>query len=79
MHEREKLTGVTVHIMTLELDKGDILAQTVVPSEGPRTGGNLFQNLMVGQERNCYPARPRGCDHSLITCEQLRSWRNSDT
>lgn len=39
----ETQTGVTVHVMTPELDRGEILAQKVVDIDDEDTGGNVFE------------------------------------
>lgn len=41
----ESMTGVTVHVMTPELDNGDILLQESVPIDEQDTGGSLFAKL----------------------------------
>ena len=41
----ESRTGVTIHVMTPELDRGDILAQVEVPIDDCDTGGSLFLKL----------------------------------
>ena len=41
----ETRTGVTVHVMTPELDGGDILVQAEVPIEEEDTGGSLFRRI----------------------------------
>jgi methionyl-tRNA formyltransferase len=47
----EAHTGVTVHVMTPELDNGDILRQRKIPIEEEDTGGSLFEKIStVGAE-----------------------------
>jgi methionyl-tRNA formyltransferase len=41
----ESQTGVTIHVMTAELDRGDILVQRAVPIAQDDTGGSLFQKI----------------------------------
>lgn len=43
----ETRTGVTVHMMTPELDNGDILAQRAIPISDQDTGGSLFEKISV--------------------------------
>lgn len=43
----ETSTGVTVHIMTPQLDTGDILGQRVIPILGTDTGGSLFEKISI--------------------------------
>lgn len=47
----EASTGVTVHVMTPELDNGDLLAQEEIPILPDETGGDLFARISrVGGE-----------------------------
>jgi methionyl-tRNA formyltransferase len=41
----ESQTGVTIHAMTAELDRGDIFAQRPIPIAPDDTGGSLFQKI----------------------------------
>ena len=41
----ETRTGVTVHVMTPELDSGDILSQAEIEIEEDDTGGSLFRKI----------------------------------
>ena len=41
----EETTGVTVHIMTTELDRGDVLAQRRIPIDEDDTGASLFAKI----------------------------------
>ena len=41
----ESQTGVTIHAMTAELDRGDILAQRSISIAPDDTGGSLFQKI----------------------------------
>jgi len=43
----EAATGVTVHIMTPQLDNGDILGQRVIPILDTDTGGSLVEKISV--------------------------------
>ena len=43
----EKTGGVTIHVMTAQLDRGPILAQKPVEISEDDTGGTLFQKLTV--------------------------------
>lgn len=66
----EKVTGVTIHIMTPELDKGDILAQTVVAIEDDDTGGILFHKLCRAGAELLPPTITAICEHSITATRQ---------
>jgi phosphoribosylglycinamide formyltransferase-1 len=50
-----KVTGCTVHLATLEMDEGPVLAQQVVPVEAGDTEESLHERIKVA-ERALYPA-----------------------
>jgi phosphoribosylglycinamide formyltransferase 1 len=49
-----KYTGVTVHLVTAELDNGPIVAQAVVPVEDDDTADELASRILA-QEHRLYP------------------------
>jgi len=53
-----KITGCTIHIATLELDSGPILAQEAVPVEPGDTEESLHERIKQ-VERRLYPATIR--------------------
>ena len=53
-----KVTGVTVHIATAEVDDGPILAQEAVPVYEGDTESSLHERIKV-VERRLYPATIR--------------------
>lgn len=66
----ETMTGVTVHVMTPELDNGDILLQESVPIEEQDTGGSLFIKLCAAGAKLLPLAIEGIASHRLIGCKQ---------
>ncbi|MCJ2541634.1 phosphoribosylglycinamide formyltransferase [Thermostichus vulcanus] len=55
-----KITGCTVHLVTLEMDSGPIVAQAAVPVLPDDTVASLYQRIQV-QEHRLYPQAIRLC------------------
>ena len=62
-----KVTGCTIHVATLEVDAGPILAQEAVPIHDDDTADTLQERIKV-VERRLYPATIRAVqqDPSLL-------------
>ncbi|MGQ9837495.1 MAG: phosphoribosylglycinamide formyltransferase [Cyanobacteriota bacterium] len=55
-----KITGCTVHVVTLEMDSGPIIAQAAVPILPDDTVASLYQRIQA-QEHRLYPQAIRLC------------------
>ncbi|MEN9221798.1 MAG: phosphoribosylglycinamide formyltransferase, partial [Thermostichus sp. BF3_bins_97] len=55
-----KITGCTVHLVTLEMDSGPIVAQAAVPVLPEDTPATLYQRIQT-QEHRLYPQAIRLC------------------
>lgn len=55
-----KITGCTVHLVTLEMDSGPIVAQAAVPILPGDTAESLYQRIQA-QEHRLYPQAIRLC------------------
>ncbi len=67
-----KVTGCTVHVATLEVDDGPILAQEAVPVLGGDTVETLHERIKE-VERRLYPQVLRACCH-VMKADREKMW-----